>query len=64
MAPYDWANGGSVDVFCMVSMILFLWGVDAILGYGYGIYGQNYVVLLQRSEMSAVFNYRDWILAV
>ena len=36
MAPYDWANGGSFDVF-LDGMVLLLWGVDAILGNGYGI---------------------------
>ena len=36
MAPYDWINGGPIDVFWIVSMVLFLWGVDAILGNGYG----------------------------
>ena len=29
----------------------YLWGVDTILWNGYGIYGQNYIVLPQRSEM-------------
>ena len=24
-APYDWANGGSVDVFCMRIIVLVLW---------------------------------------
>ena len=32
-------------------MLLVLWGVDAILGHGYGIQGQNYVEMFQRSEM-------------
>ena len=48
----------------MVSMVLLLCGVDAILWDGYGIYRQNYVVLLQGSEMSAGFDYRDLILAI
>ena len=43
MAPYDWANGFSLDVFWMVSMVLLLWGADAILGNGYGIRGQDYI---------------------
>ena len=64
MAPYDWANGGSVDVFWMVSMVLLLWGVGAILGNGYGIEGQNYVALLQGSEMSAGFHYRSFVLGI
>ena len=44
MAPYDWANGGSVDVFLDGEYGLLLWGVDAILGNGYGIRGQNYCI--------------------
>ena len=32
-------------------MVLVLWGVGAILGHGYGIQGQNYVEMFQRSEM-------------
>ena len=32
-------------------MVLVLWGVGAILGNGYGIKGQNYVEIFQRSEM-------------
>ena len=48
----------------MVSMVLLLWGVDAILWDGYGIYRQNYVVLLKGSEMSAGFYCRDLILAI
>ena len=39
---YDWASGGSVDFFfCMVSVVLLLWGVDAFLGNGYEIQGQD-----------------------
>ena len=56
VAPYDWVDGGSVDYFWMVSMLLLLWGVDAILRNGCGIYGQNYGVLLQGSEMTASFS--------
>ena len=38
MAPYDWANGGSVDVFFhMMHVCFYLKGVDAIPGNGYGI---------------------------
>ena len=63
--PYDWANGGSADIFlCMVSMVLVLWGVDAILGNGYGISGQNYVTLLRGSEMSTGFHYKNLILGI
>ena len=43
MVPYDCANGSSVW--------FYLWGVDAVLGNGYGIWGQNYDGLLQESEM-------------
>ena len=43
MTPYDWANGGSVNVFLrVVSMVLVPWGVGAILGNGYGIQRQSY----------------------
>ena len=37
--------------FWMVSMVLLLWEVDAILGDGYGIEGQNYVALLWENEI-------------
>ena len=40
----------------------YLWSVDAILGNGCGIEGQNYVVLLQGGTMYAGFRYRDLIL--
>ena len=43
----------------MVNMALVLWGVDAILGNGYGILGKNYVALLLRSEMLAGSHYRN-----
>ena len=45
-------------------MVLLLWKVDAILGNGYGIYGQNYVALLQGSEISTGFHYRVVILGI
>ena len=32
-------------------MVLVLWEVGAILDNGYGIQGQNYVEMCQRSEM-------------
>ena len=58
-------NGGSVDVFLrMVSMVLVPWGVGAILGNRYRIQGQNYVALLQGSEMISRFHYRNWILGI
>ena len=36
----------------------------AILGNGCGIQGQNYVALLQGSEMSAEFHHRNFILGI
>ena len=39
-------------------------GVGAILRNECGIQGQNYVTLLQRSEMTAEFHYRNWILCI
>ena len=50
-------NGGSVYVFfCMLSMVIVLWEVNAILGNGYEIQGQNYVPWLQGSEMPVGFH--------
>ena len=46
----------------MVSMVLLLWGVDAILGDGDGVQVQNYIALLQRSEMSVGSHGRGLIL--
>ena len=58
-------NVGSTNVFLrMVSMVLVPWGVGAILGNWYEIQGQNYVALLQGSEIKAGFHYRDWILDI
>ena len=37
-------NKGSVDVFCMVIMVLVLWEVAAILGNNCGVQGKNYNV--------------------
>ena len=48
----------------MVSMVLVLREVAAILGNGYRTQGQNYVALLQGSEMLAVFHYRNLILGI
>ena len=39
-------------------------GVGVILGHGYGIQGQKYVTLLEGSEMTAGFHYRNWILCI
>ena len=50
--------------FFMHGMILVLWGVGAILGNGYGIQGQNYVAMFQRSEMSAGFHYGNLMLVI
>ena len=53
MALYDWASGNSVDVSPrMVSMALVLRRVGAILGNGYGIQGQNYVVFSMNTSSS------------
>ena len=45
-------------------MVLVLWGDGAILGNGYGIQGQNYVEMFQRSEMQAGFHYWNLILGI
>ena len=45
-------------------MVLVLWGVGAILENEYGIQGQNYVALLQGSDMSAGFHSRNLILGI
>ena len=50
--------------FGIVSMVLVLWEVAAILGNACGIKRQNYVALLQGSEMSAGFHYRNFILCI
>ena len=46
----------------MVNMVSVLSEDAAILGTGCGIQGQSYVALLQGSEISAGFHYRDLIL--
>ena len=45
-------------------MVLVLWGVDVILGNGYGIWGQPYVALIQGSGALAGFRSGNWILGV
>ena len=45
-------------------MVLVLWVIGAILGNGYRIKGQNYVVLLQGSGMPAGFHSRNLILRI
>ena len=57
-------NSGSVDVFCMVSMVMVLCEVNAILGNGCEIQGQNYVAWLQESEMPVGFHYQNLMLGV
>ena len=54
-------NDGSVDVFCMVSMVLVLWEAAAILENGFRIQGQNYVAWLQGSKMPVGFHYKNLI---
>ena len=44
-----------------MSMVLLLWGVDAILGNEDGISEQNYFLLLQRNEISEEAYCRDLI---
>ena len=58
-------NVCSVDIFLsIVSMVLVPWAVGTILGNGYGIQGKDYVALLQTSEITAGFHYRNWILDI
>ena len=59
---YDWANGGSVDVFeGMVSIVLVPW--ELMLFWGM-VEALNYVELLQRSEMTAGYHYINCILCI
>ena len=46
----------------MHGMVLVLWEAAAILGNGCGIQGQNYNALLQGSETTAGYHYRNLIL--
>ena len=57
----------------MVVLLTFFWdgeygfstvGVGTILGNGCGIQRQNYFPLLQRSDRTAGFHYRTWILYI
>ena len=57
-------NSGSVDIFCMVSMVMVLCEVNALLGNGCEIQGQNYVAWYQESEMPVGFHYQNMILGV
>ena len=54
-------NDGSVDIFCMVIIVLVLWAVPDILGNGCGIQGQIYVAWLQGSKMPVGFHYKNLI---
>ena len=64
MPPDGWANGGSIDVFLDGDYGFSTVRVGAILGNGRGTQGQNYVVLLQGSEMTVGFHYRNWNLGI
>ena len=55
MPPYDWANGGSINVFWGGEYGFSNVGVGAILRNVCRIQGQNYVTLFQGSEMTAGF---------
>ena len=55
----------------MVVLLTFFWDgeygfstVGAILGNGDKVQGQNYIALLQGSEMTAECHYRNWILGI
>ena len=60
MSLDDLANGGFVGVFFTHGMVLVLWGVDVILGNGYGIWGQTYVALIQGGEALTGFHSRNF----
>ena len=45
-------------------MVVVLWRIGAFLGNGYGIQGQNYVILLWESEISAGFHDWNFILGI
>ena len=59
LPPYDWANGGSVDVFWHGEYGFSTVGIGVIPGNRRAIQGQSYVALLQGSEMTAGFHYRN-----
>ena len=62
---YNWPNGGSIDVFLrVVSVVLVPWRVGAILGKGFGIQRQNYVALLQETQMTAGLYYKNLIVGI
>ena len=61
MPPYDWANSGSADVFFgVVSMFLLLWELVLFYRMGVEFQGQNFLELLQESEMAAECHCRNW----
>ena len=63
--PNNWPNGGSTDVFLrVVSVVLVPWRVGAILGKGFGIQRQNYVALLQETQMAAGPYYKNLIVGI
>ena len=65
MSTYDQLNGSSVDVFLWDGMYGFSTvEVGAILLNEHGIQVQNYVALLQGSEITAGFHYRNWIFGI
>ena len=45
-------------------MVVVPWGVGAIPANGYRIQGQNYVALIQESEITADFHYRNYVLDI
>ena len=62
-----------IGLVMMVLLLIYFWdgeygfstvGVGAILGNGCGIQEQNYVALIQRSETTAEFHCRSWILYI
>ena len=62
MPPYDWANGGTTNVFSgMVGIVWVPW--ELMLFYGMGVEFKGKIVeLLQGSKMKAGCHYSNWIL--
>ena len=48
----------------VVSVVVVPWEVSAIPANGYRIQGQNYVALIQESEITADFHYRNYVLDI
>ena len=61
---YNWANGGSADVFLGVWYSFSTVGVGDIIGNGCGIQEQIYDELLLGSEMTERYHYRNWLLCI